>query len=153
MSDDLLKQLRDIHYPEPISLWPLAPGWYGLLVICLCLLGLGWFLWLRYCKKHELRKIVLLRIDELMIRQTASQNVAEELSMLLKRAVLAHYPRHEVAALYGEQWLAFLDKTSKSKNFSQGLGRLLIVSPYRGKQQKLPEQLFEIIKNWVKRNL
>ena len=33
-----LDQLRDIHLPEPISWWPLAPGWWLLIIIALALM-------------------------------------------------------------------------------------------------------------------
>ena len=33
MENDPLAQLRDIHLPEPILWWPLAPGWWVLIVL------------------------------------------------------------------------------------------------------------------------
>ena len=32
MQADSLAQLRDIQLPEPISWWPLAPGWWVLII-------------------------------------------------------------------------------------------------------------------------
>lgn len=153
MQPDLLKQLRDIHYPPPIPVWPLAMGWYilfGLLIVVAILVA---YLWIQQIKKQLLKKIVLKRLDELEEQQHVQQDVAEELSMLLRRAALAKYPRHVVAGLYGEEWLNFLNKTAMTTEFTEGVGKLLIVSPYRGKAQALPESLFHLIKNWVKKNL
>ena len=28
-----LKDLRDIHLPDPVSIWPLAPGWWALMIL------------------------------------------------------------------------------------------------------------------------
>lgn len=152
MSQDLLSQLRDIHYPPPISIWPLAIGWYVVFALLVLLFLLAGYLWYRYIKRHRLKKIVLMRLEKL---QTMQQNadIAEELSMLLKRAALAIYPRRDVAGLFGEPWLQFLDKTAMTTEFSNGFGRLLIVSPYQRKKQQLPDQLFDLIRNWVKKNL
>lgn len=152
MAVDLLTQLRDIHYPNPIPIWPLATGWYVIIILGLLLLMLVGYFAVRYLQKPRLKQAVLIRIEKLQ-QQDSSLNIAEELSMLLKRAALAAYSRREVASLHGEQWLSFLDRTAKTHEFSNGPGRLLIISPYQGKNQKLPDQLFELIKNWVKKNL
>lgn len=154
MNPDLLSQLRDIHYPAPISIWPLAPGWYFVIVIVCLSVMYGIYAWIRYWRRHRIKRIVLKRIAELQAQQAiASNNVAVELSSLLKRAALAKFPRHKVAGLYGEDWLLFLDKTALTQDFSQGPGRLLIICPYRSQKQNLPETLFEIIRTWVRKNL
>lgn len=154
MNNDLLQQLRDIHYPMPISFWPLAVGWYVLIFIFLATLLLGLYYWYKTYRKHRVKRLVLQRLQELETQQSEyNQAISDELSMLLKRAALAKYPRHEVAGLYGEEWLGFLDTTAATKDFSQGCGRLLLDTPYQGKQQILPETFFHLIRDWVKKNL
>ena len=44
---DPLAELRDIHLPEAVSLWPLAPGWWLLLALIAAVLGLSIAVWLR----------------------------------------------------------------------------------------------------------
>jgi hypothetical protein len=153
MAADLITQLRDIYYPMPIPIWPLAVGWYCLMGLGLFLFALTFLIWNKKSKRNKLRKIVLRRLAELQNQQQHTHNISRELSMLLKRVVLANYPRHEVAGLHGEAWLQFLDKTSVTKGFSEGPGRLLIVSPYQAKSDPLPDALFHLIQSWVKKNL
>lgn len=153
MTVNLINQLRDIHYPMPISIWPLALGWFLLIGFCLFLFALMLFIWKKNNKKNRLKKIVLKRLVELQNQQQHMHDVSEELSILLKRVALANYPRHEVAGLHGEAWLKFLDKSSMTKDFSQGPGRLLIVSPYSAKSGPLPDALFHLLQSWVKKNL
>ncbi|MBA2653906.1 MAG: DUF4381 domain-containing protein [Gammaproteobacteria bacterium] len=153
MAADLIHQLRDIHYPPPVPIWPLAVGWYYVFGFLLIIMAVICYWWLKTMQKRRLKKIVLHRLEQLQVQQDSQQNIAEELSMLLKRVALAIYPRREVAGLYGEEWLRFLDKTSLTTEFSQGAGRLLVIYPYQGKAEPLPEQLFHLIKNWVKKNL
>jgi hypothetical protein len=153
MIPDLLKQLRDIHYPPAIKIWPLAVGWYVVIAFFLCALVAIFYRRFRQYKRDQLKRMVLKQIEELHEKRGMGKNISEELSKLLKRAALARYPRHEVAGLFGEDWLLFLDKTSTTTDFSKGLGRLLLVYPYQKTQQDLPDPLFHLIQNWVKKNL
>lgn len=154
MGQDLLQQLRDIHYPPPIAIWPLTVGWYILTFLILVASSLIFYVWYKAYQKHRVKRLVLQRIEELEAQRADQlQSVSEELSMLLKRAALAKYSRREVAGLHGEQWLAFLDATAQTKDFSQGSGRLLISTPYQLNKQMLPETIFHLIRDWVKKNL
>lgn len=154
MTADLLHSLRDIHYPDPVKLWPFAIGWYILIGLFLIIvLGLLFYFYRKWLRQH-LKRLVLERLQQLQIQQDNTQlNVAAELSMLLKRAVLAKYPRSQVAGLHSEQWLKFLDETSESDQFSNGPGRILLAYPYMQKQQQIPQSLFHLIQEWVKKNL
>jgi hypothetical protein len=154
MTNNLLQQLRDIHYPPRVSMWPLAWGWYLLFaVIIIALLGISYF-WYKYYRKHRIKRLVLQRLALLQTQcELSNSKVAEELSTLLKRAVLAKYSRYQVAGLHGEQWLEFLDKTTATNEFTKGCGRMLIVTPYAGKEEVLPPSLFILIRNWVIKNL
>ncbi len=153
MPQDLLQQLRDIHYPTPVPFWPLAPGWYVLSALVLITLGVISYFFYYSFVKHRLKRIVLQRIQELELQDEVKINIAAELSVLLKRAALASYPRSLVAGLFGEDWLQFLDKTAATTQFTQGSGRLLIVYPYKPEHEHIPSDLFHLIKEWVKKNL
>jgi hypothetical protein len=153
MSQELLQQLRDIHYPPHIPFWPLAPGWYVVIVLVLIIMGLVSYFCYRSWVKHRLKRIVLQRIQELELQDEVKIHIAAELSVLLKRAALASYPRSLVAGLFGEDWLKFLDQTAATTQFTQGSGRLLIVYPYQPEHEHIPSDLFHLIKEWVKKNL
>jgi len=59
-------------------------------------------------------------------------------SQLARKVVLAADHREQVAALHGEPWLQKLDEISGRPEFTQGIGRLLLDSPYK-KQPVLAE--------------
>ena len=44
--DEKALPLRDLHLPEPVGWWPLAPGWWVILVIVAT--ALGYVLWRLY---------------------------------------------------------------------------------------------------------
>lgn len=150
---NLLEQLKDIHYPPPVSWWPLAPGWYFLgaaLILTALFLGI-WIL--RYRKRLKKRRQILAefqRIKSKILKETDSVQVWGELSTFLKRFTLLIYPRQEVGGLHGEAWLRFLDAKGKTNAFTTGIGSALITIPYQSQPPKEIEPLIDLIENWVK---
>ena len=49
---------------------------------------------------------------------------------VLKRTALATFPRESVAGLTGTDWLAFLDRTGGTRDFTEGPGRALTTLAY-----------------------
>jgi hypothetical protein len=126
--------LRDLHLPEPISWWPLAPGWW--LVIALVLFALGWLLlraWRKYQfhapRRYAIRELATLESKYLEHRNPVT--LGHQLSELLRRAMMAYAPRHEVAGLTGEAWLEWLDKDLPVPYFHTEGGKSLLQLPYR----------------------
>lgn len=125
--------LRDIHLPDPIGWWPLAPGWWGLLALLISLIGILVYVIRRRRRvtpiKQALAELAQLEADGEM---TAVQKV-QALSILMKRVALSFRSREEVAGLAGQDWLKLLDQLFDSDQYTQGAGRYLAESPYRRK--------------------
>jgi hypothetical protein len=126
--------LRDLHLPELVGWWPLAPGWWFL--IALAAAGLAWLLYRSFIKwrRNAARRIALRELSR--IQHDYQYGVDEislaiELSELLRRTMLAYAPRNEVAGLTGEGWLRWLDQGLDDRPFSQGSGQNLESLPYR----------------------
>ncbi len=118
-----LSGLRDIHLPPLPSVWPLAWGWYALAAaVLLC----AFFLWLALKKKRlTAKKYALREIDGLCAGYAADPyRLASEISLLLKRIALMRFPRERTAGLYGKQWRAFLNETSKKPVFDGKAGEI-----------------------------
>ena len=101
---DVLAGLRDIHLPDPIALWPLAPGWWGLLaIILLAALGLFWGLRRRRrsARRAALREVQ--RLEETYAETRDAPALASGLSALLRRVSLLRGERASVATLRGEE--------------------------------------------------
>jgi len=95
-----LGRLNDIVLPPDIPWWPLAPGWYGLLLLLIaaCL----WLLWKRWrsWRADAYRRAAL--------RALAAQQDAAAVAELLRRTALAFTPRETVAGMAGETWADWL---------------------------------------------
>ena len=129
--------LRDLHLPEPIGWWPLAPGWW--IVIAVLVLALGWLLlrlWRNFQfhapRRYAIRELASVEADFLEHRNPVT--LGQQLSELLRRAMLAYAPRHEVAGLTGEAWLEWLDKDLPVPYFHTEGGKSLLQLPYRNPQ-------------------
>lgn len=138
--------LRDIHLPEPISWWPVAPGWWLLLVSLLLIFILIFFARKIYRSK-QLKRDINAELETIKQQFQTTQNksqLAKALSVLLRRASITYYSHshfngESVAGLTGEDWLAWLDKThtkpdsalaAKNIRFQSKLGHVLITAPY-----------------------
>lgn len=125
--------LRDLHLPEAIGWWPLAPGWW--VVIAIALIGLGFLLraWLRSRARGAARRFALGQLNQIVQQYDEHKNpvvFGTEVSALLRRTMLAYAPRLDVAGLTGEAWLNWLDRDLAKPVFSNGPGRQIIELPY-----------------------
>lgn len=126
--------LRDLHLPEAIGWWPLAPGWWFLIVLAVA--GIAYYAYraLRRWRHNAMRRVALrelTRIQKAYKSGVDEFSLAIELSELLRRTMLAYAPRHEVAGLTGEQWLHWLDQGLEEQPFSKGSGQNVESLPYR----------------------
>lgn len=125
--------LRDLHLPEAIGWWPLAPGWW--VVIALAAVGLIFLVrrFLRTRARGAARRYALLQLKELTAEFEQHRDAvafSSALSALLRRTMLAYAPRHEVAGLTGDEWLQWLDKDLDQPRFQSEAGRKLLELPY-----------------------
>jgi hypothetical protein len=102
-----LDRLHDILLPAEVNWWPVAPGWYGLLVI---LTAFGLLVGLRYMasyRKNAYRRGAL--------RELQSLNDPTTIAELLRRTALAIHPRPAIAKLSGQDWVDWLESQCPEK--------------------------------------
>lgn len=149
---DPLTTLKDIHVPDPILWWPLAPGWYLVLIIILLS---GLFLTFRLYKRHKyaLAKkqalLLLINYQKLYEKEPNAPKTCAQISELLRRVALVYYPREQVASLHGDQWLEFLNQTSKGIEF-ESVRHLLLDAPFKTEETMNILPFFESATLWVK---
>lgn len=130
--------LRDLHLPEAIGWWPLAPGWWFLIV--LAMLGLAYLLYkaFRNWRWNAARRMALrelARVKGEYQNGLDAVTLATELSELLRRTMLAYARRDEVAGLTGKRWLQWLDHGLDDAPFSSGSGQVLETLPYQNRDR------------------
>lgn len=149
---DPLAQLKDIQLPTPINWWPLAPGWYVLILLVLLLIL--YFIRIAYRKhRHALAKNQALNLLQTYKEQYDKvHNVSvtsAQISELLRRVALVYYPREQVASLYGEAWLTFLQQNSKGIDFTS-VKSMLLDAPFKSSATMNLKPLFDTAQLWIK---
>jgi hypothetical protein len=105
-----LNNLRDIVIPDSPPLWPFATGlWIAIGVVALTI---GLIIW----RLIIIRKRNAYRRAGLQLLHTATST--RDVSVIMKRVALAAFPREQVASLYGDDWIAFLQETCPSVSFA-----------------------------------
>jgi len=152
--------LRDIHLPDPVSWWPPAPGWWivaGLVFVAV--IGL-WIVIKRY-QSHALQRTIRRELEAIKERfyDTGNQyELVQSLSVLLRRACISFYPRHQTASLTGEDWLLYLDKTmpnnisTKIFQFYEGVGNIIASAPYMSQNSNIyinENALITLCESWL----
>lgn len=132
--DENALPLRDLHLPEAIGWWPLAPGWWVVIVLlAVSLVYVSWRLYKRWQfyapRRYALQELARFETEYLEHRNPVL--LGKQLSELLRRGMLAYAPREEVAGLTGEAWLAWLDEGMPLPYFHTEGGKSLLNLPYR----------------------
>jgi len=132
--DETQLPLRDLHLPDQIGWWPLAPGWW--FVLLLAASALGYLIWRAYRKRqyNAPRRFALRELARYEAEYVKHRNpvmLGKQLSELLRRGMLAYAPREKVAGLTGEAWLEWLDQGMPLPYFHTEGGKSLLQLPYR----------------------
>ncbi len=151
MDTSSLNQLKDVHLPPPPSIFPLAPGWSGVMIITLLVLGtLLFFIWRILQHKQQLNEINQL-LDHIELNHYSKDNsdTLAELSVVLKRVAILRLSQYKPHALFGREWLIFLDQHGKTTQFSNGIGQIL-ENVYQKNHLADPKALFAIVRQWIR---
>lgn len=151
-----LDQLADIHLPDSVSWWPLAPGWWALLVLLVIAL-IAILLWRRRARKNHYRKLAQQELAAIYANYQATQNAAaflHETSVLLRRVALTAYPKTFNASIKGQAWLDWLDSVCANKNANPALqfnsepGQQLLTASYQKNPVIDAAALYTICHHW-----
>lgn len=120
-----LDNLHDIIVPDAVGLFPLAEGWYMVVLLCLALL---FHVALRGYEQYKKTLYKREALREISTYSSESRETALALLALAKRVGIAAYGREEIAPLSGERWWDFMEIHSKvvvSKEIREDINSLL----------------------------
>ena len=160
----LLRGLEEIELPDLPSYRPQTVGWWILLGLGLGAIAIYSIRTYRHWRANRYRRVALQKLT--MIMETVQSSPTPELTtqaltdlaILIKHTALQTFPRTEVAALSGAEWLTFLDQSYGGTDFSQGPGQILAHLAYQppSSLSRSPEaimhDLVPLVAHWIKRH-
>ena len=145
---DPLAQLRDIHVPTEVNIWPLDWGWWVAIAVFLLALFCLYKTITAHIRHNKARKQALALLESISAQQS---NWPVALNSILKRTAMSYYPTQQVAGLFGKQWQAFLTSALKSSDckLENDLG-LLVSNVYQATPNPSDfETCKGAVKNWL----
>jgi hypothetical protein len=129
MNEEILSQLRDVHWPKPPSIWPLAIGYYLAILIFIFLMFflVKYILWGR--KKRKLKKQIIRELSMIESRYIRDRDIAQlqsSIDAFLRRLVFHKHP----------------NKFSKASDLDEIFLALVKILP----NQKKTEHVIELVK-------
>lgn len=159
---DPLSELAGIHLPEPVGIWPLAPGWWILLI---AILVSAFFLtrtlraqW----KRKRICSFAIKELDKCLAAFTAkasqadaqamgqlSLNYVSEVNAVLRRVALKHYPFGKIASLSGDDWIAFLRNGGDATLLDESMANAISQGRFARQWDVDPDALYQMAHRWI----
>ncbi|MFT7186131.1 MAG: hypothetical protein ACI84K_001524 [Pseudohongiellaceae bacterium] len=146
----LLAQLRDVHSPETIGVWPPAIG-LVILVLLACVATATIILFIyRWYHKNAWRRFALKEF--ILLHQTYNENSSmhtlTKISSLLKRCSASVNNNNRMLALTGDTWKDLLQTSNSPLNDTEI--NLLCFGHYQAKCDRLDNDALLRIRKWIK---
>ena len=136
-----LQNLRDIVAPPPVPWWPLAPGWWLVLMLLALLLAVMAFRGWRRWRASAYRRDALRALRE----ADSVASVAE----ILKRAALIGTSRSRVASLSGSAWVQWLAETG-GRSMPTAVSQILSTGIYDESAVASASELNAFAAQWIR---
>jgi hypothetical protein len=141
-------QLHDIHVPEQVSNFPIAPGWWILLV--LIIISTLWS-YQKYRKNSRLNANKKQALTVLVNNPSLS---AKECIALLKWTAMQYFNRQKLAKLYGDNFQTFLTEQLPEK-YQEGFTEMSQAGfkgqyqSHNGSSEEIDNQCYQATKLWL----
>ncbi|WP_163834040.1 DUF4381 domain-containing protein [Spartinivicinus ruber] len=149
--EEVLKQLAPLAQPEPISQWPMAPGWWLLAALILLIAGFASYKFYRRRMQRRYRQQASQLLDNYWQTYQRQQNLAAFITacnQLLKQVAITAYGRNRVAALTGQAWQQFL-LAHQPSNAVQLPDDFFGISQYQAQPNIPADKLKDFTYRWI----
>lgn len=150
-----MDQLRDITGLQPASWWPLATGWW-IVLVCVSIALIYAVIWLyrRYAfyRSWQGKAYKNLLILEKDLQANNLKNTLQELSAEIRQIAINSATRQDCAALTANDWLRWLQDHDPQGFLWTQSGQVLIAAQYAPQESYEISQVLDMInaiKRWV----
>jgi Ca-activated chloride channel family protein len=150
-----IRGISEILPANPVSWFPATFGWKLLLLMLL-----GWLshtLWRQWqqWRRNRYRRAALAELEHIFSQQQDAQRQLAAIATVLKSTALQAYPRIDVAALSGTEWITWLNAHGPQPLFSGPATSLLTRTIYSGETSVDSgdiEQLGDMTARWIRQH-
>jgi len=146
--------INDIILPPDVGVWPLAPGWWLLLILCIGLAIAGvWFTrrWLKQRRRKTLAQALVAQAQKTYASHGDLCAYCSDINQTLKRYARAAGAGNAPLALTGQPWADWLNAQVSRPVFSEALALAVAEGPYRPLPDLDPDQLEAAAKLWIRK--
>ncbi len=142
-----LSLLKDIHLPNyDISFFPLAFGWWLIILVPLLIIALLFLL--QNLKKTGARFLARRELNAILNNFNLSNHIKlVKISELLKRVAIKKFGYHNISSLYGNKWADFIIVHSKNNNQTNKQLIAILASAVYAQNQIVDNSSLENVKN------
>ena len=147
--------LSPVIAPDAPTWWPLAWGWWAVIITAIALIALVFFIVRRRKNNQQAKQEALSYFSN---RQSSNRLSPSEAQRILRQAALSYFPREKVAGLAGNDWLKFLDAqlkkplfVAKQSQWQQALYQDAALM--NDDQKKAQQQLVNDCETWLRKAL
>jgi hypothetical protein len=165
---ETLKEMKDIHMPTTeISIWPLAPGWWIVIVAVSLFLYFAIRYYIKFTESMEVKaKKELEKIETKFAEHQDIKKLSIDISALLKRVAIVKFGYNDIAPLHGKAWLDFLRMHFAETELDQSFSKIIAEAPYapdeydfskifdtKKEKQEHVDSVFKTTQKWIEQNL
>ncbi|MEZ9871774.1 DUF4381 domain-containing protein [Vibrio sp. 10N.261.51.C6] len=143
--------LSPVIAPDAPTWWPLAWGWWAVVITAIALIALVFFILKRRKNNQQAKQEALSYFSNSQSQDGLSPSKAQR---ILRQAALSYFPREKIAGLSGDDWLKFLDAqlakplfVAKQSQWQQALYQ--DVALMNDEQKKAQQQLVNDCETWL----
>ncbi len=148
--------IEDIITPESVDFWPLAIGWWLLLILSFIVMVGLFLIYKKHKKKWGYRKQALYLLEQTFkkwkAKKSSNEDTCHELLTLLKRTAITAYPDQSISSLHGEAWLDLLNSQTPSPLFDKAMRNVIRTQQYQKKVNVDINTLKNICEQWIKQH-
>jgi|GEM_PF-624671 len=105
-----LENLADVSLGQTPSIWPLAWGWWIVIVLAIITLAVSFWLFTAHIRKHKFKRQALRAVHRVASNETQA---LANLHAVLRRAAMHYFGAQNINSLQGESWQQFLQDRAK----------------------------------------
>ncbi|MEZ9867294.1 DUF4381 domain-containing protein [Vibrio sp. 10N.261.51.A4] len=147
--------LSPVIAPDAPTWWPLAWGWWAVVITVITLISLVFFILKRRKNNQQAKQEALSYFSNSQSQDGLSPSKAQD---IVRQAALSYFPRGKIAGLSGDDWLTFLDTqlakplfVAKQSQWQQALYQDAALM--NDDQKKAQQQLVNDCETWLRKAL